>query len=63
MAVDTLRRVASYSPLDNCMLKVHTGGAVKLISYTTVTFMYHSMNCVWCKLYSDHNCLLKTNNA
>ena len=33
MAVDTLRRVASYSPLDNCMLKVHMGGAVKLISY------------------------------
>ena len=38
MAVDT------HSPLDNCMLKVRTGGAVKLISYATVTYMYHSMN-------------------
>ena len=38
MAVD------AHSPPDNCMLKFHTGGAVKLISYTTVTYMYHSMN-------------------
>ena len=44
MVVDTLRRVASFSPPDNCVLKVRKGGAVKLISYTTLTFMYHSMN-------------------
>ena len=34
MAIDTLRRVSSYSP--PC--------AVKLISYTIVTFIYNSMN-------------------